>query len=100
MIASLLALVLGVFQLVLIARVIVDWIEVAGSRRIESGGSGGTALATARRITHGITEPVVAPIRRRVQPVRMGAVGLDLSVLIVFLLVLVARLVVVPLIPF
>lgn len=93
MIASLLGLVLLVFQFVLIARVIVDWIEVLGS------GRGGAALDTARRITHGITEPVVAPVRRVVQPVRMGAVGLDLSVLIVFVLVLVARLVIVPLIP-
>lgn len=94
MIASLLGLVLVLFQFVLIARVVVDWIDVAGS------GRGGTALTTARRITHGITEPVVAPIRRRVQPVRMGAVGLDLSVLIVFVAVLIARLVLVPLIPF
>lgn len=94
MIASLLGIVLVLFQFVLIARVVVDWIDVAGS------GRGGTALATARRITHGATEPVVAPVRRRVQPVRMGAVGLDLSVLIVFLAVLILRILVVPLIPF
>jgi YggT family protein len=93
-IASLLGLVLGLFQFVLVARVIVDWIEVLGS------GRGGAVLDTARRITHGITEPVVAPVRRLVQPVRMGNVGLDLSVLIVFVLVFVVRLVVVPLIPF
>ncbi|WP_240051168.1 YggT family protein [Pseudonocardia sp. EV170527-09] len=94
MVAYLLSWLLGLFQLVLIARVIVDWIEVLGS------GRGGAVLDTARRITHGLTEPVVAPIRRRVQPVRMGAVGLDLSVLIVFVVVLLARVLVVPLIPF
>ncbi|BBG02884.1 MULTISPECIES: YggT family protein [Pseudonocardia] len=94
MIASLLALILMVFQFVLIARVIVDWIDVLGS------GRGGAVLDTARRITHGVTEPVVAPIRRRMNTVRVGAVGLDLSVLIVFLVVLALRLIVVPLIPF
>lgn len=94
MIASLIGLVLVLFQVVLLARVIVDWIDVAGY------GRGGTALGTAQRITHGITEPVVAPVRRRVQPIRMGAVGLDLAVLIVFVAVLLLRLVVVPLIPF
>lgn len=94
MVASLLGLLLVLFQLVLVARVIVDWIEVLGS------GRGGAALDTARRVTHAVTEPVVAPVRRLLRPVRMGNVGLDLSVLIVFLLVLVARLVIVPLIPF
>ncbi|MEV1293370.1 YggT family protein [Pseudonocardia sp. NPDC049635] len=94
MIGYLLGVVLLLFQFVLIARVIVDWIDVLGS------GRGGAVLDTARRITHGATEPVVAPIRRRLSTVRIGAVGLDLSVLIVFLVVLVLRLVVVPLIPF
>lgn len=94
MIASLLGLLLLVFQFVLIARVIVDWIDVLGS------GRGGAALDTARRITHGATEPVVAPIRRRLNTVQVGSIGLDLSVLIVFVVVLVLRLVVVPLIPF
>lgn len=94
MIASLLGTVLVLFQIVLLARVVVDWVEALGS------GRGGTALDTARRITHGITEPVVAPVRRLVRPVRIGEVGLDLSVLIVFVAVLIARVVVVPLIPF
>lgn len=94
MVASLLGFLLLLFQFVLIARVIVDWIDVLGS------GRGGAALAGARRVTHGLTEPVVAPVRRRVQPVRMGAVGLDLSVLLVFVAVLLLRLIVVPLIPF
>ncbi|MEQ3552429.1 YggT family protein [Pseudonocardia nematodicida] len=93
-VAPLLGWVLLIFQFVLIARVVVDWIDVLGS------GRGGAALDTARRITHGVTEPVVAPIRRRMNTVRMGSVGFDFSVLIVFLVVLVLRLVVVPLIPF
>lgn len=94
MIATLLGLVLVLFQVVLIARVVVDWIDLAAA------GRGGGALDIARRITYAVTEPVVAPIRRRLNVVRIGSIGLDLSVLIVFLAVLILRVVVVPLIPF
>lgn len=94
MLADLIGIVLVLFQIVLVARVVVDWVDVLGS------GRGGAALATARRVTHGVTEPVVGPVRRRVQPVRVGAVGLDLAVLLVFLAVLLLRVLVVPLIPF
>lgn len=94
MVASLLGLLLVLFQFVLIARVVVDWIDVLGS------GRGGAALDVARRVTHTVTEPVVGPVRRVMRPMRMGNVGLDVSVLVVFLLVLVLRVVVVPLIPF
>lgn len=93
MIASLLGLVLVLFQLVLLARVIVDWVGVL------SPGGGGTAMYQARRITHGITEPVIAPVRRVVKPVQLGGVSLDLAFIIVFVAVLVLRTAVVPLIP-
>ena len=36
-----------------------------------------------------ICEPVLRPVRRIIPPVRVGGVGLDLSVMIVFLVVLV-----------
>lgn len=92
MIASLLGLVLVLFQLVLLARVIVDWVGVLSP-------GGGTAMYQARRITHGITEPVIAPVRRVVKPVQLGGVSLDLAFIIVFVAVLVLRTAVVPLIP-
>jgi YggT family protein len=34
-----------------------------------------------------VTEPVLAPIRNLLPPVRMGGMGLDLSPLIVFLVI-------------
>lgn len=93
MIASLLGLLLVLFQLVLLARVVVDWVGVL------SPGGGGTAMYQVRRITHGITEPVIAPVRRVVKPVQLGGVSLDLAFIIVFVGVLVLRTVIVPLIP-
>ncbi|GAA1856022.1 YggT family protein [Pseudonocardia ailaonensis] len=94
MIATLLGLLLVLFQLVLVARMVVDWVGVL------SPGTGGSGLYQARRITHGITEPVIAPVRRVLGPVRLGAVSLDLAFLAVFVGVLLLRTVVVPLIPF
>ncbi len=94
MIASLLGLLLVLFQLVLLARVVVDWIGVL------SPGSGGSALYQARRVTHGITEPVIAPVRRVVRPVDLGGIRLDLAFVIVFVGVLILRTAIVPLIPF
>ncbi|GAA2899389.1 YggT family protein [Pseudonocardia halophobica] len=94
MIASLLGLLLVLFQLVLLARVVVDWIGVL------SPGSGGSALYQARRVTHGITEPVIAPVRRVVRPVNLGGISLDLAFIIVFVGVLILRTAIVPLIPF
>ena len=94
MVASLLGFVLILFQLVLIARVIVDWVGVL------SPSTGGAGLYQARRITHGITEPVIAPVRRVLNPVRVGSVSLDLAFIAVFLGVILLRTVVVPFIPF
>ena len=55
-VAGLLGIVLLLFELVLIARMVVDWIGVL------SPASGSSGLYQARRITHGITEPVIGPV--------------------------------------
>jgi YggT family protein len=93
-VASVVGLVLVLFQLVLLARVVVDWIGVL------SPGGGGSALYQGRRITHGITEPVIEPVRRVLKPVRFGSVAIDLAFVAVFFAVILLRTVVVPLIPF
>ena len=94
MVAGLLGVVLLLFEFVLIARMVVDWVGVL------SPSSGHTGLYQARRITYGITEPVIGPVRRMLKPVRFGSVSIDLAFTAVFVAVLVLRTVVVPLIPF
>ena len=94
MVAGLLGIVLLLFELVLIARMVVDWIGVL------SPVSGSSGLYQARRITHGITEPVIGPVRRVLKPARLGSVSIDLAFTAVFVAVIVLRTVVVPLIPF
>jgi YggT family protein len=84
-VGALLGLVLLLFELILIARVVVDWVEVA------SRGPEPQWRRQARRITHTITEPVLAPVRRVLPPVRTGSVAFDLAVPVVFIAVLLLR---------
>jgi YggT family protein len=93
-IAGLLGFALLLFELVLIARMVVDW---AGVLAPNSGGGG---MQQARRITYRITEPVLGPVRRVLPPVRIGSVSLDLAFTVVFIAVIVLRSAVVPAIPF
>jgi YggT family protein len=79
-IGSLLGLVLLLFGLVMLARLVVDWAGMFGDPRAGW-------LTGARRVTHGITEPVIAPVRRVVKPVRAGSVSIDLAFTVVFVAV-------------
>ena len=95
MVAGLLGVVLLLFELVLIARVVVDWIGV-----LSPVGGRSRGLSQARRITYVVTEPVIGPVRRVLKPVRFGSISIDLAFTAVFVAVIVLRTVVVPLIPF
>jgi YggT family protein len=46
-------------------------------------------MESIRSVLYTITEPVLAPVRSLLPPVRLGGIGLDLSVTIVFILILV-----------
>lgn len=75
-------------ELVLIARVVLDWVGVLAS---PSGKA--PPLNGARTALHRVTEPVLAPVRRKLPNVRLGGVSLDLSVTAVLLAVIVLRIV-------
>jgi YggT family protein len=83
-VGALLGLVLLIFELILVVRVVLDWVGV-----FAPGGGGG--VVTARRWTHAVTEPVIAPVRRVLPPLRLGAVSIDLAFTVVFLAVVVLR---------
>jgi YggT family protein len=70
---------LWAYLLLLLARVVLSWLELAGVRRPYSGP--GRALYD---LLYGLTDPVLRPLRNLVPPVRIGAVGLDLSIIIAF----------------
>jgi YggT family protein len=83
LIGTLLGYVLTVFLVVLIARMVLDWTTMLANRPRWTG--------RARVVTHAATEPIIAPVRRLLPPVRFGAVGLDLAFTVVFVVVLILR---------
>lgn len=70
-----LALALDLYTWVLLAYVILSWIPRPPEALIP------IALGVRR-----LVDPVVRPLRAVIPPLRLGAVALDLSVLVVFLL--------------
>jgi YggT family protein len=80
--AWLLCNVLLVYWIILLARVIVSWVELAGWRPPPTG-----PLRTVFELLFDVTEPVLRPIRRILPP----AGPLDLSVIVAFLIIFVLR---------
>ncbi|MBV9060475.1 MAG: YggT family protein [Pseudonocardiales bacterium] len=87
MVLGLAGLVLLLFELLLIGRVVVD----LASNPAGPGPGYGEVLGPAHRVIYRLTEPVLAPVRRVVRPVRIGGVLLDLSVTLVFIAVVVVQ---------
>ncbi len=76
---AIICLLLQLFTLVLFARMVLSWFPVPGDGAM---GSINRALLT-------VTEPVLAPVRSVVPPVRTGAMAFDLSPIIVFVAIIV-----------
>jgi YggT family protein len=72
---------LNLFLLVLFAYAILSWLTYSGRMEFDS------PVVKVQRVLGKICEPVLRPVRRVIPPVQVGGVGLDLSVLIVFLVV-------------
>jgi YggT family protein len=83
LLGALVGYALTAFILVLIVRMVLDWIGVAGGRS--------DGVAKARAFTHKLTEPVLEPVRRRVKPVRAGGIAFDLAFTLVFFAALILR---------
>lgn len=66
-------LLLTVYLLILLVRVVLSWVP----RPPEP-------VAAVERATRVVTDPVVLPLRRVIPPAQIGAVALDLSILVVF----------------
>ncbi len=84
---TLVALALLLFQLLLIVRIVIDLFGVLARPGLRDD----VRLEPVRRVVYRLTEPVVAPVRRVVRPVRLGGVSLDLAVTLVFVAVIVLR---------
>ena len=76
---------LWVFQLILLARVVVSWLVAFGMRPPIAG-----PVRTAYDLLFDVTEPVLRPIRRIVPP----AGPVDMTVLVAFVIIFVVHLIV------
>jgi YggT family protein len=83
LIGTLLGWILTVFIVVMVARMILDWAGVVGR--------GPWWVGRARALSHAGTEPVIAPVRRLLPPLRAGGLGIDLAFTVVFVLALILR---------
>ncbi|MER7248524.1 YggT family protein [Kribbella sp. NPDC000426] len=82
-IGALVGYVLSAFILLLIVRMVLDWTGMLAG--------GNQWVGRVRGVTHAWTEPVIAPVRRRLPPVRAGAVAFDLAFTVVFVAALILR---------
>jgi YggT family protein len=75
--------ILELFLFVLFVDSILSWVIAMGRLSYDS------PVRKVEKVLSSICEPVLRPVRRLIPPVRVGGVGLDLSVMIVFLVILV-----------
>jgi len=73
-VTSLVCFVIQVYLFVVLIRIFMSWIPPTP----------GTTYAQVYEVFDRLTEPVLAPIRAVLPPVRMGAMSLDLSPIVVF----------------
>jgi YggT family protein len=85
-IGALIDLVLLLFLIALVARAVLDWTGV-----LTPGRDGSGWVDQARALSHQVTEPVIAPVRRVLNPVRLGDVQIDLAFPVVFVATMILR---------
>ena len=79
------SLLLTLYWLILLGRIVFDFIIGL------TGGRGLQGMAILYGILYDLTEPVLRPIRRLLPPLRVGAVALDLSPILVFMLIVLLK---------
>jgi YggT family protein len=85
-ILGIVSLALLLLQLLLVVRVVLDWTVVLAGP--STAGSLRYRLLTGVRA---VTEPILAPVRRVIPPLRLGTVSIDLAFLVVFVAIVVLR---------
>jgi YggT family protein len=86
LVAFILYNVLGVFLWLMLIRLVVDWVQVFARSWSPRG-----PVLFILEIVYSITDPPIVFVRRFVPPLRLGAVALDTSFLIVLVVVYLLR---------
>lgn len=77
---------LQVFWFLLLARIIIEMIQSFARDWRPSG-----ALVVIFEVLFTVTDPPVKALRRLIPPVRLGAVALDVSVLVLFFIIIILQ---------
>ncbi|MEV4516027.1 YggT family protein [Dactylosporangium sp. NPDC049525] len=86
LVLGIVSLVLLLMQVLLIARAVLDWsVVLAGPT---AHGSVRSRLLTGVRA---VTEPILAPVRRALPPLRLGGMAIDLAFIVVFVAIVILR---------
>ncbi|MEU4163206.1 YggT family protein [Actinoplanes sp. NPDC026670] len=83
---ALISFALLLVQLVLLVRVALDW-----SVMLAGPAMPGSARAKALDVIYRITEPILAPVRKILPPLRVGGVSIDLAFIVVFITIGIIR---------
>lgn len=86
MVGQILSYVLGLYLLVLIGRLVFDWVQVFARDWRPKG----PVLVLANGL-YALTDPPLNALRKVIPPLRLGTVALDLAFLALFLLVSVGQ---------
>lgn len=78
---DIICILLTVYWVILIVRVLASWFPVPASG----------PLRTLLNLVYDLTEPLLRAVRGTIPPMRMGAMGLDLSPIIIFVVLGILR---------
>jgi YggT family protein len=81
-VGSLLLLLLNAFMVLMLIRLVVDWVQVFARSWSPRG-----PVLFVLEIVYTVTDPPIMFVRRFVPPLRLGAVALDTSFIIVIIVV-------------
>ncbi|MDA8268114.1 MAG: YggT family protein [Actinomycetota bacterium] len=84
MVTQVILWIIEAYVVVLLLRAVLSWFPI----------SSGSPLQPVERVLTQVTEPVLAPVRRVLPPMRVGGTAIDLSMIVVIIVLeLVAKLV-------
>jgi YggT family protein len=83
---GILSLALLIVQFLLIARAVLDWSVVLAGPAMP-----GSFRSRVSGGVFAVTEPILAPVRRLIPPLRAGGMSIDLSFMVVFFAVVILR---------
>lgn len=78
-IAAVLEIVVVLFLIFLLARAVLDWVQVFAREWRPRGGA-----LVAAEIVYSVTDPPLKALRRVIPPVRLGNVNLDVAYMVLF----------------